>query len=106
MYFFFVLNRIQSEEIVHLFNYDNFDELFHQGARDDFNKDLYEDIDNIFDKPYEGPNIGGAFLLHGESDTWKDFDGYIVDITASFYCGNYYEENMYFALYYPSGHMG
>jgi len=100
MYFFSVLNRIQSEEIVHVFNYDNFDELFHQGDRDDFNKDLYEYINIIFDKPYEGPNIGGAFVLHGTSRTARQFDGYIVDITASFYCGNKETDNLEFLVYY------
>ena len=87
--FFSVLIRIQSEDIVHVYNYDNFDELFHQGNLQDFNVLKYQEIDILFDKPYEGPNIGGAFLLHGESNTnTPQFDGYIVDITASFYCGD------------------
>jgi len=87
--FFSVL--IQSSEIEYVYNYDNFDQIFQQGGLYNFNVAKYEDIDSIFDKPYEGSNIGGAFLLYGPwtSRGWHEqsFDGYIIKIQTKYYCG-------------------
>jgi len=93
IYFFSVLIQIQSTEIIYVYNYDDFSEIFQQGSLQNFNVLKYEDIDTIFDKPYEGSNIGGAFLMNGgwETKHWhqQEFNGYIVDVTATFYCGKY-----------------
>ena len=102
--FFSVLIRIQSDEIVYVYNYSDFGELFHQGDQDDFNVYKYEDIDTVFDEKYYGPNIGGAVLLNGGSKTrTPPFDGYIVDITASFYCGSKEFDNMRIYVIYADG---
>jgi len=106
--FFSVLIQIQSDEIIYVYNYEDFSEIFQQGGLHNFNVAKYQDIDNIFDKPYEGSNIGGAFLLYGDWQTnpWheQEFDGYVVDVTASFYCGKKTND---FALWinYPDGKM-
>jgi len=89
--FFSVLIQIQSTEIEYIYNYDDFSEIFEQGGLHNFNVARYEDIDDIFDKPYEGSNIGGAFLLYGDWQTryWheREFDGNIIKITTTHYCG-------------------
>jgi len=89
--FFSVLIQIQSTEIEYIYNYDDFSEIFEQGGQHNFNVAKYQDIDNIFDKPYEGSNIGGAFLLYGKwlSGSWhqQEFVGYIIKITTTHYCG-------------------
>jgi len=89
--FFSVLIQIQSTEIEYIYNYDDFSEIFEQGGLHNFNVARYEDIDDIFDTPYEGSNIGGAFLLYGKWLTggWheRQFPGYIMKITTTHYCG-------------------
>ena len=93
-YYFSLLIPIQSE-LIYVYNYDNFDDIFHEGNRNDFNVYKYEDIDNIFETKYDGPNIGGAFQMQGNSTTiTHQFDGYLVDVTASFYCYNAEEVEM------------
>jgi len=94
IYFSSVVIPIQSE-IIYIYNYDNFGELFHQGARWDYNIYKYEDIDKIFDTEYKGTNIGGAFTIY-DSYSYSyalPFEGYLVDITASFYCGSTYPKD-------------
>lgn len=97
--FFSVLIQIQSDEIEYVFNYEDFSEIFEQGGLHNFNVAKYEDIDEIFDKPYEGSNIGGAFLLYGRwlTGSWheKEFDGYLTKITTTHYCGNLSEPNIW-----------
>jgi len=97
--FFSVLIQIQSTEIEYIYNYDDFSEIFEQGGLHNFNVARYEDIDDIFDTPYEGSNIGGAFLLYGKWLTggWheQEFDGYITKITTTHYCGNLSEPNIW-----------
>ena len=94
LYLFSVFVSIQSETI-HIYNYDNFGDVFHQGELDDLNVFKYKDIDNLFEEKYSGSNIGGAFQVDGDSISTLpnttiqyQFLGYIVDVTASFYCGD------------------
>ena len=88
LYWFSVLIPVQSVK-VYIFNYDNnFGDFFHQGDRNDFNLYKYKDIDILKEK-YEGSNIGGAFQEEGDYEmrTHK-FEGYLVNMTGTFYCGN------------------
>jgi len=88
---------IKSGEIIYDYDYSNLGEIFPQSDRiNDFHLYKYSDIDKIFDEKYEGSNIGGAFLMEGNyyTDLLKApvFPGYIVKITATFYCGSTYAE--------------
>ena len=89
---FSVVIPIQSRETTVTYNYDNFGKLFPQGHSgvDHFHVYKYKDIDTIFDTAYRGTNIGGAFLVEGDSAfvTNTTFPGYVVKITATFYCGS------------------
>jgi len=87
---FSVVIQIQSSEIIYRYDYDSFGQIFPQGdGVNEFHVYKYADIDNIFDEKYTGKNIGGAYLLNGTSDTRIEFEGlYILDITATFYCGS------------------
>jgi len=87
---FSVVIPIQSGEIIYVYDYDNFGDIFPQGdGVNDFHISKYSDIDNIFDKKYEGPHIGGAYLVEGNASiTTSEFKGYLKSITATFYCGN------------------
>jgi len=92
---FSVVIPIQSREIAYTYNYDNFVDLFRpsDSGVDHFHVYKYVDLDKIIDTDYKGTNIGGAFLLEGGGGTATDeFEGYIVDITTSVYCGGTYEE--------------
>jgi len=105
IYIFSVVIPIQSREIVYTYNYDNFGDFFHQGAREDFNIYKYQAIDKIFDTEYNGTNVGGVFLVQGSSATsTPDFEGYVVNITATFYCGSTHDEegrnSLWIAVYY------
>jgi len=91
IYLFSVVIPIQSGEII--YNYDNLGEMFAQGSGvNDFHLFKYSDIDTIFDEKYEGSNIGGAYLIEGNfSNIYAEvhvFPGYLVNITATFYCGS------------------
>ena len=97
IYLFSVVIPIQSAEIIYVYNYDNLDEIFEQGSGIyDFHLYKYADIDTIFNKKYEGSNIGGAYLIEGgfRTDDTKAhvFPGYIVNVTATFYCGATFAE--------------
>jgi len=95
IYIVSVVIPIQSGEIAYTYDYDNFDEIFPQtrGVIDDFHLFKYEDIDT----EYNGTNIGGAFLVLGTSHPQTPkYKGYVVDVTATFYCGStYYEDEDY-----------
>jgi len=75
-----------QDEAIHIYNYDNnFGDIFHQGALDDFNMMQYTEIDT----GYVGPHVGGVFQTEGRSfSSTNFFRGYIVDITAYVYCGD------------------
>ena len=83
-----------------VYNYDNFGDIFRQGAMDDFNTYKYEDIDT----GYVGPHEGGVFMVNGPSYTTTNFyDGYIVDISTTHYCGNeseHAENDIWLYVYY------
>jgi len=88
-----------QKETIYTYNYDNkFGDIFYQGALDDFNMMTYEDADT----GYEGPHVGGVFHLEGTSWTSTSwFDGYIVDISTTYYCGGY--GGIWLYVYYPDG---
>jgi len=93
---FSVVIPIQSGEIIYVYDYDNFGDIFPQGdGVNDFHISKYSDIDNIFDKKYEGPHIGGAYLVEGNASiiTTREFKGYVKSITATFYCGGTWRES-------------
>jgi len=107
---FSVVIPIQSHEVIYVYNYDSFAEIFPQGdGVNDFHVYKYEDIRKIFDTEYTGKNIGGAFLVQGSSSdgSTPQYEGYLVDITATFYCGSTYSEEGFKSLliyvYYPDG---
>jgi len=88
---------IKSGEIIYDYDYSNLGEIFPQSDRiNDFHLYKYSDIDKIFDEKYEGSNIGGAFLMEGNYGTYLPeapvFPDYLVNITATFYCGSTYAE--------------
>jgi len=87
---FSVVIPIQSGEIIYVYDYDNFGDIFPQGdGVNDFHISKYSDIDNIFDKKYEGPHIGGAYLVEGKASiTTREFEGYVKSVTVNYYCGN------------------
>lgn len=99
-------------EIVYSYNYANFSDMFTAGSvNDHFNVYKYEDIDTIFEEEYQGTNIGGAFLVAGTAYPQTRFimeNIFIVNMTASFYCGNTHSEDGENGLkidveyYYPS----
>ena len=73
-----------QKDTTYTYNYENFGDIFHLGYTDGFNIYNYTDIGT----GYEGPHIAGAF--HMEGDSWTStnwFDGYIVDISTTQYCG-------------------
>jgi len=88
-----------QKETIYTYNYDNkFGDIFYQGALDDFNMMKYTEVDT----GYEGPHVGGVFHLEGYSWTTTSwFDGYIVDISTTQYCGGTGDIDMY--VYYPDG---
>jgi len=100
IYIFSVVIPIQSHETVYIYKYDSFGEIFPQGdGIHDFHLRKYADMDTIFDTEYTGTNIGGAYLLHGASFAYTpDYEGFIVDITATFYCGSTYAEDGVYTL--------
>jgi len=104
---FSVAIPIQSLETVYTYNYDNFGDFFPQGDREDFNIHKYADNDTIFDAEYKGTNIGGAFLVLGNSSTTMHFEGQLLDITATFYCGSTFTdtevESLWIYVYYVEG---
>jgi len=105
---FSVVIPIQSIDIAYTYNYDNFGKLCHQGDREDFNIYRYEDINKIFDTEYKGTSIGGAFSVQGDSVSYAPgFEGYVLDITATFYCGSTHEEegwkSLCIVVYYNAG---
>jgi len=101
-YYISVLIPIQSE-LIYVYNYDNFGDIFHQGNRNDFNVYKYEDIDSIFETKYAGTNIGGAFQMLGNFSTaTHQFDGYLVDVTATIYCANT-EERENWLMWFKTG---
>jgi len=88
---FSVVIPIQSGRIAYTYNYDNFNEIFPQdnGVINNFYLFKYEDLDRIFDTEYEGTNVGGAFVVLGSvHHGTPNYKGYVVDITATFYCGS------------------
>ena len=91
-----------QDETIHTYNYgNNFDDLFVQGYEDSFNTYKYEDINPILATGYEGPHIGGVFMMEGDTMTTTNyFNGYIVDISTTQYCGsntnNYISINVYY----------
>ena len=61
----------------------------------------YEEIDPILETGYKGPHIGGAFQLEGYSMiTTNYFDGYILDISTTQYCGR---GVIFMYVYYSDG---
>jgi len=108
---FSVVIPIQSHEIINVYNYVSFGEIFPQsyGGFDEFHLYKYADIDIIFDTEYKGTNIGGAFLVHGTNWTETHFDGYVIDITATFYCGSTETEeggdSLWIGVRYPDGNI-
>ena len=90
-----------QDETTHTYNYDNFGDIFLQGYEDSFNTYKYENIAT----GYEGPHVGGAFLMKGTSFTSTNYyNGYIVDITTTYYCGRDDSPNeMYIHVYYLDG---
>jgi len=83
----------KSGELIYVYDYDNLGEILPQGSGiNDFHLYKYSDIDTIFHEKFEGSNIGGAFLMEGNYRTDLSeapvFPGYIVNITATFYCGS------------------
>jgi len=93
-----------QDETIYTYNYDNkFGDIFHQGDMDDFNMIKYDVINPILRTAYEGPHIGGAFMMEGNSyTTTKYFKGYIVDISTTQYCGTNYGI-IYMQVYYTDG---
>jgi len=92
---FSVVIPIQSHELTYTYNYNSFGEIFPQddSVVDRFHLDKYEDIHKIFDTEYTGKNNGGAFLVQGNNKTYTSvYEGELVDITATFYCGGTYAE--------------
>jgi len=109
-YIFSAVIPIQSRETTYTYNYDyGFSEIFPQGdGVNDFHVYKYEQIEIIFDEKYNGTNIGGAFVVQGTSITGPiEFEGHLVDITATFYCGGTHAEegaySLWIAVYYPDG---
>jgi len=109
-YIFSVVIPIQSRETTYTYNYDyGFSGIFPQfDGVNDFHVYKYEHIEIIFDEKYNGTNIGGAFLVRGHSDTGTiEFEGYLVDISATFYCGGTDAEeggaSLLIDVYYPDG---
>ena len=95
----FSVHALIKSEITYNYNYDNFGDIFKQGYSNSFNIYKYKDIDSIFETKYEGSNVGGAFLVNGQDATYTDnFDAYIVDFTATFYCSN--SKNLYIYVRY------
>jgi len=94
---FSVVIPIQSHETftIDVYNYESFGELFPQSRGiDDFHVYEYANMDNIFAEKYKGSNIGGAFLVQGDNITYAPkSEGYLVDITATFYCGSTHAED-------------
>jgi len=95
---------IKSGEIIYDYDYSNLGEIFPQSDRiNDFHLYKYSDIDKIFDEKYEGSNIGGAFLMEGNYYTDLSeapvFPGYLVNMTATFYCGSTHAEEGIYSLY-------
>ena len=104
---FSVVIPIQSHETftIDVYNYESFGELFPQSRGiDDFHVYEYANMDNIFAEKYKGSNIGGAFLVQGWTSIETDaFEGYITDITTTFYCGGTYPEepdSLWIDVYY------
>jgi len=94
---------IKSGEIIYDYDYSNLGEIFPQSDRiNDFHLYKYSDIDKIFDDKYEGSNIGGAFLMEGNYYTDRSeapvFPGYLVNITATVYCGSTVAEEGLYSL--------
>jgi len=106
---FSVVIPIQSHELIYVYNYDSFTEIFQQrDGINDFHVYKYEDIRTIFDTDYTGTNIGGAYLVQGSN--WHNtlgYEGYLLDITATFYCGSTYAKeggiSLEFHVDYPDG---
>ena len=98
---FSVVIPIQSGGIIYDYDYDNFGKFFPQGdGFGDFHLYKYANIDDIFDENYEGTNVGGAFLVKGNSSQTTDvFDGYLDDITATYYCGSTHAEEGWNSLW-------
>jgi len=105
---FSVVIPIQSRETVYTYNYDNFGDFFPQDDIEVFNITKYADNNTIFEQEYNGTNIGGAFLVKGSGDGVSQFEGYIVNITATFYCGSTNKEegvnSLYIEVHYPRGY--
>jgi len=103
---FSVVIPIQSQEIIYVYNYDSFGDMYPQGeiGLNEFHVDKYADIDTIFATEYKGTHIGGAFLVQGWTSIKTDaFEGYITDITTTFYCGGTYPEepdSLWIDVYY------
>jgi len=100
---------IKSGELV--FDYDNLGEIFPQGSGiNDFHLYKYSDLDKILDDKYEGSQIGGAFLMEGDYYTnfpeAPIFPGYIVNITATFYCGSTEAEEGQNSLFIEVAYVG
>jgi len=107
---FSVVIPIQSHELTYTYNYNSFGEIFPQddSVVDRFHLDKYKDIRTIFDTDYTGKNIGGAFLVQGSRNVYTpDYEGPVVDITATFYCGGTEPEeeglSLRMGVYYPDG---
>jgi len=101
---------IKSGEIT--YTYSNLGEILPQGSgTNDFHLYKYSYIDKITHDKYGGSNIGGAFLMDGNYVTSLPeahvFPGYIVKITATFYCGSTYAEqgpnSLAIGVYYVDG---
>ena len=91
-----------QEETTYTYNYDNnFGDIFHLGNIDGFNLYKYTDLDTI--TAYNDSHIGGAFTMEGTSySTTNFFDGYIVDISTTFYCTKYIDY-LRISVYYADG---
>jgi len=108
IYIFSVVIPIQSHLTTYTYNYDSFGEIFPQGdvGYNEFHVYKYADIDTIFDTEYKGTNIGGAFLVQGSSYIQNlEYEGYVANITATFYCGSTEAEqggsSLFIGVYYP-----
>jgi len=115
IYLFSVVIPIKSGEIIYTYDYYNLGEIFPQGSGiNDFHLYRYSYIDTIVHEKYNGSNIGGAFLMEGYYETNLSevpvFPGYLVNITATFYCGSTRAEegwrSLRIAVFYVGGGWG
>jgi len=95
-----------QKETTYIYNYGNFFDIFRQGDRENYNIHRYED----FDTGYEGPHTGGAFSTGGSRSglpqytTTNYFNGYILDISTTHYCGGSKYNAMNLMVEYLDGH--